>query len=182
MESMEGTVEWVSDEEATQLSLKGIGTVSETCSFCGKSFASHNSFTAHLRWHSEEIDNMMYDIINRSSKPVRLATIQKLANVNFSVNNSVQRLVRDGRVRRSGFKFSAKMRGGKRAAAPSPSPSIMVPAPEAPVKITSAISDEQMNKLIVLTLKRTKPEVYNSVVNEIIENMVRYAVGIAELS
>lgn len=181
---MEDRVEWVSDEEATQLSLKGIGTTAEKCMFCGKVFSSHNSFTAHLRWHPQDIDNMIYDIINRNSKPVRMATIQKLANVNFSVSNAVQRLVRDGRVRRSGYKFSTKMRT-KKVATPSTTPSIMPPVaatPEAPVKITNAISDEQMNKLIVLTLKRTKPETYNAVVNEIIENMVRYAVGIAELS
>ena len=173
-------VEWLNREQAEHMNLP-ISTEQATverCMFCSKEFATHNAFTAHLRWHSQDIDTLVYNVINKSTKPIRVATIQNLANVNFSVSNAIQRLVREGKVRRVSRGYTTRLYASKKK--PVAPKTMEIPTPVRTV--SSAISDEQMNKLIVATLKRLQPEVYNSVVEEIVENMVRYAVGMSELS
>ena len=63
-------VDWVSEEEAKELKLDSASDseAKERCIFCSKIFSSHNAFTAHLRWHSEDIDEMVYGVINKSAK------------------------------------------------------------------------------------------------------------------
>lgn len=171
-------IEWVSEEQATELKLNREPTSkrAEVCPFCSKGFDTHNAYTAHLRWHSGEIDDMVYNIIVNSSNPIRLATIQRLSGANFSVKNAVQRLNRSGKVHHVGDGFTTRL------TAPLKAPVKANETFELPKVVAESISEDKMNKLIVTNLKRLQPEVYNSIVNEIIESMVRYALGMAEIS
>lgn len=174
-------VDWVSEEQASELKLsKAVNAeTNERCPFCSKMFSTHHALTAHLRWHSEDIDDMIYQVINKSAKPIRVSTIQNLSNVNFSIQNSIQRLVRSGKVYRVSKGYTTHL------TTPVSKPTVSRTKTsffEIPKVVASSISEEQMNKLIIATLKRLQPEVYNAVVEEIVENMIRYAVGMSEIS
>lgn len=171
-------VEWVSEKQAEDLNLVRATPVKERCVFCSKEFDTHNAFTAHLRWHSGQIDDMVYEVINKSSKPIRVATIQNLANVNFSIKNAVQRLVRSGKIHHVREGFATRIVSPVKTTATT----FDIPARTATTALATALSEEQMNKLIVSTIKSSHPEVYNSIIEQIVSNMVRYAVGMAEIS
>lgn len=176
-------VEWVSEQEVENLKLRGkIEGSQESCPFCSKEFPTHNAYTAHLRWHSGAIENMVFEVVRKADKPVRLSTIQNLTGANFSVKNAVQRLVQSGKIYRSSEGYATR-RLAPSAKKKQTKTEIQNFTIEVPVKTaTATIPDEQMNKLIVGTLKRLQPEVYNDIVNEIVENMFRYAASMAEIS
>lgn len=175
-------VEWVSEQDAEGLNLRGpVSGSEERCPFCSKEFPTHNAYTAHLRWHGDAIENLVFGVIRSADKPLRLATIQNLTGANFSVKNAVQRLAQSGKIHRTGQGYSTRrIVPARKKAAPQ-----KVRTEEQPITVnissqtaTAAIPDT----LIVATLKRLQPEVYNDIVNEIVEGMFRYAAGMAELN
>lgn len=164
-------VDWVSEEQLAELNLKDKAEQTpESCVFCSRQFPSHNSYTAHLRMHSSDIDDMVLDLINGSSGPVHISTLENLSNVTFSVRNSLDRLLKDGKIKRSRHGFAPKSLAQK-----------SVKKKVAASDTLSFVPEEQLNKLVAANLKRTRPEVYNAIVNEIAENMINYAKSMAEL-
>lgn len=185
-------VEWVGETEAQQLKLdikpKRNQNSTEACLFCSKKFKAHHSMTAHLRLHRHEIDNRVFDLINRSSKPIQFSTIQNLSKVNFSIRHSLDRLLGDGKIiylRNKGYSVAPfVISSDDNFSRLSDISQEQVKSPEPPVAVTQyseqKIPENQMNKLIVATLRRSHPDVLESVVNEIIEKMVQYTLKTIE--
>lgn len=161
---------WVEDTEVMEASSTG---TPETCNFCGKVFESHHAFTAHLRSHGADLNNLVFNIVSSATKPMTVDDIQALSGMSVNVRNSVYRLVEQGRIRRVKPGKFAIPRNSVSKPTPIGPRAIKQNSVSAAVSLENSMPETDWDSLLASQLKK-HPELYQRISNEVVAAIKQY--------
>lgn len=156
---------WVEEAEVLGDSAEDMEDVAETCIFCHKVLSSHHAFTAHLRAHSEDLNNHVFNVIAAATRPMGISDIQTLSGISVDVRNSVTRLMKQNKVRR--------IKRGRYVANKGIAAQREPVTKKETVAVTSSMNDNEWDALILLQLKK-HPELYKRINDEVMAGIKKY--------
>lgn len=163
-------MKWVDDSEVLEGEIMDETSVTdengtEICSFCDRVFDTHHSYTAHLRNHSDDLNNHVFKIISASKKSMKISEIQKLSGMTVGVRNSINRLIEQNKIRRVKQGFYAANKG--------------IASKKEPVtqREASSVRDSLSNEwdsLVLAQLKSKHPDLYQRISNEVMAGIKKF--------